>query len=109
MPSPLVIAQFARLVGRRDLLSCLGLPHDAPLPPLLTDDWQERARALAAKRSTQLAQALLEEAMALDDIQDRDAADRYLLERLEFFASLLDAGTRAAIERRFREVAAGWR
>ena len=108
MPSPLAIAQFARLVGRTDLLAQIGLPLDAALPDALTDTQRERARALAAERVGQIAQALLEEAMALDDIQDRAAAVAYLDERISFFAAPLTDAARDGIRKRFHAVAGRW-
>ena len=108
MPSPLAIAQFARIVGRDDLLTQLGLPSGAALPDALTDAQRGRARLLAAERTDQIAGALLEEAMALDDIQDTAGAVAYLDERLAFFSTLLTDDARAAIRDRFIAVAGQW-
>ena len=108
MPSPLVIAQFARIVGRDDLLAHLGLPTRAALPDALTDAQRERARLLAVARADQIAGALLEEAMALDDIQDTAGALAYLDERLAFFSALLTDDARAAVRDRFVAVAGQW-
>ncbi len=108
MPSPLVIAQFARIVGRADLLTRLGLPLDAELPDTLDDGLRTRARALAEERAPQIARELLEEAAALDDIQDRAGALAYLDERLAFFAPLLSDGARHAIRKEFAAGVRDW-
>lgn len=108
MPSPLAIAQFARIVGRADLLRQMGLPPDAPLPDRLTAEQRERARRLAQERAGPIAQALLEEAMTLDDIQDAAGAVAYLEERLTFFAALLSDDVRAAIREQFQAIVGRW-
>lgn len=109
MPSALAIAQFARIVGRTVFAARLGLPADAPLPEVLTDEQRGRARALAGECAGQVAQALLDEAMASDDIQDIAAATAYLEERLRFLGLLLDEETGARIRERFLAVARTWR
>ena len=109
MPSPLAIVQFARIVGREDLLTCLGLPTDAPLPERLSDEQVSRARGLADERVPRIAEALLAEATALDDIQDAAGAMAYLEERLAFFAPLLTDAARAAVTEHCRAVADHWR
>lgn len=108
VPSPLVIQQFGRLVGQRDLLAQLGLPADGPLPDALTDAQRERARALARERAPHIGEALLAEAMALDDIQDAAGAITYLEERLAFFGAVIPDDARAAIRDAFRAVAGRW-
>jgi len=108
MPSPFAIAQLARIVGRADVLARLGLPADAPLPAALTDAQREATRALAAERAPQIAEALLVEATALDDIQDARAAVAYLDERLAFLAPLIPDDARDAIRARYLAVAAAW-
>ncbi len=108
MPSPLVIRQFGRLVGTADLHAQLGQPADAPLPDALTDEQRERVRALARERAAQIGEALLGEAMALDDIQDAAGAIAYLEERLAFFSALIPDDARDRIRDAFRAVAGRW-
>jgi uncharacterized lipoprotein YbaY len=108
VPSPLAITQFARIVGRSTLMERLALPPDAQLPDSLTDVQREGARALAAERAEDIAQALLDEAMASDDIQDAASADAYLDDRLRFLAALLPDGARDRIRTVFDSVAGRW-
>ena len=106
--SPLALAQFARIVGHAAFCAGTGLPADAPVPLALTEVQQERVRALATGHATRIADAFLEEAAALDDIQDAGAAIDYLEERLAFFTSLLTDGARTLIRQRFLSVARQW-
>ena len=108
MPSPLAIAQFARIVGRTDLLAQLGLPADAPVPASLTDEQRDRACLLATERTGMIAQALVEEAMANDNIQDATTAAAYLEERLTLFAPLLTDEARAAVRAEFLGATSRW-
>ncbi len=108
MPSPLVIRQFGRIVGQDDLRAALGLPREASLPDTLTDEQRDGARALARERAAQIGEALLAEAMALDDIQDAAGATAYLEERLAFFSAVIPDDARAAIRDAFRAVAGRW-
>jgi hypothetical protein len=109
VPSPLAIAQFARIVGRDAFLERVGLPAGASLPESLTDDQRARAREMAVGCAAAIARALLDEAMASDDIQDAAAAAAYLEERLAFLAPLLTEDTRDRVRRRYLAVADTWR
>jgi hypothetical protein len=108
MPSPLAIAQLARMVGHADLLAALGLPEDAELPLALTDTQREAARLLASDRAEAIAEALADEVRANDDIQDAGAAEAYLRERLAFLAPLLPDETRARIRASVHEATSSW-
>lgn len=108
MPSPLLLEQFARLVGRPELLRRLGLPPAAPLPIAMTEEQRAAACALAGERAEQIGRALLAEAMALDDIQDAAAARSYLDERLAALAALVPPDAGAAIRAEFGATAARW-
>jgi hypothetical protein len=108
MPSPLVIAQFARLVGTADLLAVLGLPPGSRLPVRLNAAERERLCRLAAERAEQIGRALAAEAAALDDIQDAQTARAYLAERLGALTPLVPGEAHDAIHAAFEQVVGAW-
>jgi hypothetical protein len=109
VPSPLALAQFARMVGVGEFLAALGLPARADVPASLNDEQRAAARELAAAHVEAVAQALADEIRANDDIQDAASADVYLNERLALFAPLLTDDVRERIRRLVGEATASWR
>lgn len=101
------IQQLARILGRDDFARQLGLPP-GQLPPSLTPEQATTARALTAARADDIARALLEEAVACDDVIDAASALAYLEDRLAFLAELLSEETRSRVRERYEDVARGW-
>ncbi|MBI2760548.1 MAG: hypothetical protein HYX51_03875 [Chloroflexi bacterium] len=109
MPSPLALAQFARMVGSGEFLAAVGLPAGAGVPASLSDEQRAAARVLAGTHVDTIAHALADEIRANDDIQDAASADVYLDERLVLFAPLLTDDVRERIRGLVREATASWR
>ena len=109
VPSPLALAQFARMVGVGAFLAAVGLPDGADVPASLNDEQRAAARRLAGTHAETVAHALADEIRANDDIQDAAAADQYLDERLALFAPLLTDDVRERIRALVREATASWR
>lgn len=107
MISAAAIIQLSRILGRDEFYRRLSLPKGQE-GQALTPAQVALVQDLAQERLPQLADALLEEALASDDILDAAAADAYLEERLAFFAELLTEEQQKAIRRRYRRVTALW-
>lgn len=99
------LIQLARILGREELFARLGPGGDleAPGEPQLA-----LLRSLAAARAQEIARALLEEAVACDDVTDPESAAAYLEDRLAFLGDLLSEETRREVREAFQAVARGW-
>ncbi|MCH7838515.1 MAG: hypothetical protein IIC26_08415 [Chloroflexi bacterium] len=102
-PSRERLLQLARLVGPLAFAERFG-------PPLLleTEPDAEALRALIEERIDHVAQGLVEEAAASDDVIDPASAVAYLEDRLRTLDELLTPQQTARIRSAFREGTAGW-
>lgn len=66
------------------------------------------ARAAVSARPEKLAEALLLEASASDDVTSAESATDYLATRLAYLAGLVDPAAEAAIRARFAELVTAW-
>ena len=92
-PSPIQLAQLARLVGAEELDSALG---------------SAGLRTFLEERLERLARGLLEEAIASDDVVDAASGETYLEDRLAFFGELLPEEQRQRLRELFMEAARRW-
>ena len=99
-PSPIQLAQLARLLGADELRSALARQGEA------ID--VERLRAFLEERLERLARGLLEEAVASDDVVDAASAEAYLEDRLAFFGELLSDGQRRRVRELYLEAVRRW-
>lgn len=103
-PSPIQLAQLARLLGAGEL-------HDASVgkgPAGVEGVDLDGLRALVDERLERLARGLLEEATASDDVLDAASAETYLEDRLAFFGELLSEGQRGRVRELFMATAHRW-
>ncbi len=101
IPPQECLVQLARLVGRDAFAEEFGPPQSA----------QPDAGALATlvdERLDQIAQGLVEEAAASDDVIDAASALAYVDDRLQTLGDLLTGEQSAALRAAFREATAGW-
>jgi hypothetical protein len=98
-PSPIQLAQLARLLGAEEPDSALARQGRGEGEGIDVG----RLRAFLGERLERLARGLLEEAVASDDVVDAASAEAYLEDRLAFFAELLSEDQR----RRVRELYLG--
>lgn len=108
MPSPLALAQLARMLGREEVALALALDSGPDLPAALTEEQQRRVRLLAADHVERIASALIEEIDANDDIQNAGSARAYLDDRLTDLSTLLADETATAIRIRVNATLASW-
>jgi len=93
-PSPIQLAQLARLLGADELRS-EGVGVD-------------QLQAFLEERLERLARGLLEEAVASDDVVDATSAETYLEDRLAFFGELLWEGQRRRVRELYLEAVRRW-
>jgi hypothetical protein len=93
-PSPIQLAQLARLLGADELRS-EGVGVD-------------QLQAFLEERLERLARGLLEEAVASDDVVDAASAETYLEDRLAFFGELLWEGQRRRVRELYLEAVRRW-
>jgi len=103
-PSPIQLAQLARLLGAEELHSTLGRRGEADTKGIDIT----RLRAFLEERLERLARGLLEEAAASDDVVDTASAETYLEDRLAFFGELLSEGQRSRLREMFMAAARQW-
>ena len=107
MTNPEAILQIERLLGRAEFRGALGLQAGA-LPFPLDAGQRDRLSALVDERLAQLAQALLEEAMASDDVVDAPSALAFLRDRREFLGDLLSRPQAERLQAAFEQRVATW-
>ena len=82
IPPPERLTQLARLIGLDAFVERFGAPQTA-------QPADDDLRALVAKRLDHIAQALVEEAAASDDVIDGPSAQAYLEDRLRTLGDVL--------------------
>lgn len=95
------LIQIARLIGVDRFTRRFGSPQAAE-PEL------DELRALIDQRLDRVAQALVEEAAASDDVIDRATAASYLEDRLRTLGDVLTDEQARRIGTAFRERTSGW-
>lgn len=95
------LLQLARLVGGDAFSERFG-------PPQTAEPEIDALRGLVAERIDSIAQALVEEAAASDDVIDSSSAATYLEDRLRTLADVLTSGQAEQLRAAFRERTAGW-
>lgn len=100
IPSPIQLAQLARLLGAEELHRALAR-HGEGIDV-------GRLRAFIEERLERLARGLLEEAVASDDVVDAASAETYLEDRLAFFGELLSEGQRQRVRELYLEAVRRW-
>ncbi len=100
IPSPIQLAQLARLLGAEELHSALARQGEG------ID--VGRLQAFLGERLERLARGLLEEAVASDDVVDAASAEMYLEDRLAFFGELLSEGQRQRVRELYLEAVRRW-
>jgi hypothetical protein len=103
-PSPIQLAQLARLLGAEELRSALARQGRGEGEGIDV----ARLRAFLEERLERLARGLLEEAVASDDVVDAASAETYLEDRLAFFGELLSEGQRRRVREAFMAAAGRW-
>lgn len=98
------IRQLARLLGDESLSDSLPAVDDT----LSEEQWQHVRTAVDAGLP-RIAQGLLEEAVASDDVVDAASADAFLEDRLHFLGDLLTEEQRGAIREEYRQASGRWR
>jgi hypothetical protein len=103
-PSPIQLAQLARLLGADELrtgLALQGKPEGEGIDV-------GRLQAFLEERLERLARGLLEEAVASDDVVDGTSAETYLEDRLAFFGELLSEEHRRRVRELYLEAVRRW-
>ncbi len=95
------LLQFARLIGIEAFAERFG-------PPQTASPADEALRALIEERLDAIAQALIEEAAASDDVIDIASASSYLDDRLRTLSGLLTAEQATRVREAFDKRTAGW-
>jgi hypothetical protein len=98
------IRQLARLLGDEALPAALAADEGA-----VPVEQRERLRASVEAGLPRIAQGLLEEAVASDDVVDAASADAFLEDRLGFLGDLLTEAQRQAIREEYRRASQRWR
>jgi len=104
IPSPIQLAQLARLLGAEELRSALARQGESEGEGIDVG----RLRAFIEERLERLARGLLEEAVASDDVVDAASAEAYLEDRLAFFGELLSEGQRRRVRELYLEAVRRW-
>jgi hypothetical protein len=103
-PSPIQLAQLARLLGADELRSALAREGGAEGKGIDVG----RLRAFLEERLERLTRGLLEEAVASDDVVDAASAETYLEDRLAFFGELFSEGQRRRVRELYIEAVRRW-
>jgi len=103
-PSPILLAQLARLLGAKELHSALDRQGEGEGEGIDVG----RLRAFLGERLERLARGLLEEAVASDDVVDAASAETYLEDRLAFFGELLSEGQQRRVRELYLEAVRRW-
>lgn len=93
--------QLARLIGLDDFTARFG-------PPQTAEPGDGDLRALIDEHIDAVARRLLDEAVASDDVIDRESADAYLEDRLATFGDLLSDAQAERLRAAFREGTKSW-
>jgi len=101
-PSPIQLAQLARLLGAEEMHSALARRSEGEGTDV------GRLRAFLEERLERLARGLIEEAVASDDVVDAASAETYLEDRLAFFGELLSEGQRDRVRELYLEAVRRW-
>jgi GTP cyclohydrolase FolE2 len=101
-PSPIQLAQLARLLGAEELHAAIARQAQGKGIDV------SRLRALLEERLERLARGLLEEAVASDDVVDGASAEAYLEDRLAFFGELLSEEQRRRVRELYLEAVRQW-
>jgi hypothetical protein len=101
-PSPIQLAQLARLLGAEELHRALARQAEGKGIDV------GRLRAFLEEGLERLARGLLEEAVASDDVVDAASAEAYLEDRLAFFDELLSEGQRRRVRELYLEAVRRW-
>ena len=101
-PSPIQLAQLARLLGAEEMHSALARRSEGEGIDV------GRLRAFLEERLERLARGLIEEAVASDDVVDAASAETYLEDRLAFFGELLSEGQRDRVRELYLEAVRRW-
>jgi len=107
MTNPEAIVQMARLTGRAAFYGTMGF-QEGDEPAQLDDAQRALLRGLIGSRIDEVAAALVEEAMASDDVIDAGSANVYLRDRLEFLGDLLTDEQQKQIMSAFERRVAAW-
>jgi hypothetical protein len=102
VPSPIHLAQLARLLGAEELHSALARQGEGEGIDV------GRLQAFVEERLGRLARGLIEEAVTSDDVVDAASAETYLEDRLAFFGELLSEGQRRRVRELYLETARRW-
>lgn len=95
------LLQLARLIGIEAFSKRLG-------PPQTAEPDSEALRALIDERLEEIAERLVEEAAASDDVIDQASAESYLEDRLRTLGNLLSQTQAARLRAVFRLRTADW-
>lgn len=102
-----VLLQVARMLGDDRVLAPLGLSRER-LPPSLDDGQRQQLQSLLEGELTRLAEALLAEAAACDDVVDRHSGLVYLEDRLRHLEKLLAPHQVEHLRGRLHELTRQW-
>jgi len=103
-PSPIQLAQLARLLGAEELHGALARRSEGEGEGIDVG----RLWAFLEERLERLARGLPEEAVASDDVVDAASAETYLEDRLAFFGELLSEEQRRRVRELYLEAARRW-
>jgi hypothetical protein len=103
-PNPIQLAQLSRLLGADDLRSLVGRGREGGGEGVDL----ARLRSFFDARVEPLARALLEEAVASDDVVDAASAETYLEDRLAFFGELLSEEQGRRVRASYMETVRRW-
>lgn len=95
------LLQLARLLGAEAFAGRFG-------PPQTAEPEADALSVLIDERLAELAQALVEEAAASDDVLDTSSAQAYLEDRLRTLGDLLTPEQSERVQAEFRRRTAGW-
>lgn len=105
--NPEAVLQIARLVGHAEFQADLGV-RDGEEPATLTESQRVALQNLIDRRIGYVLGAVLEEAMASDDVVDSATAMDYLRDRLNFLGDLMTAEQRIRLTEMFEGRVAAW-
>ncbi|HXG42050.1 MAG TPA: hypothetical protein VNL95_04920 [Dehalococcoidia bacterium] len=101
------LLQLARILGDEVVLVPLGLSR-RHLPAALEEGQRRRLQAVLDGQLPRLAEALLVEAVANDDVVDRASALAYLEDRLRSLGQLLSPQQIEGLRHRLRSLRVPW-
>lgn len=101
------LVQLLRMLGRNDALTAIGTPSE-PDPASLTAAQRASLSALIDARLKTIAQRLVDEAAASDDVGDAASAVQFVGDRIAGFDDLMDSVQAAQLNRLVAEAVAGW-